>query len=184
MDFNQLFVLMYFICYSTPAYCYIAYFSFQSNMGFQLVVLLVVISFSVSHSAIISDSMQKNVLDYQSKITILQFLLSEDCESFNQLSDLPKDNLDLMKIRYRKLVFALAACHKEKGGQYPTLIYILYNIHVHMYVIYMCMYCYMCALHAYITCVYIHHYILYTIYMHMYVYCIYVSEIGAVVKVD
>ena len=95
-------------------------------MRVQLVILLVVFCLSVSYSAVIGESDQKELLDYQSKINILQHLLTQ-CGSFNDLSDLPEGNLSLLKLRYRKLVNALSACNSDKSKLVIIIVRILEN---------------------------------------------------------
>ena len=98
-------------------------------MAVQLVALLVVIFSLGSHSV----SIEEELLNYQNKINILQHLLDQDCRTFFRLSNLPKDNLSLLKIRFEKMVVALSECHKEKGkecAEYldaPTILFTLFK---------------------------------------------------------
>ena len=54
-------------------------------------------------------------MNYQSKINILQILLSGHCKAYAKLSSLPTDNLNMLKFRYEKMVKALAECEKRNS---------------------------------------------------------------------
>ena len=89
-------------------------------MRVQLVVLLVVFCVSVSHPALIDKSPQNDLLDYETKVSILLRLLKADCGVSTNLSTLLTDDVDLLKVRYQRMVRQHSECMKEQGKLIPA----------------------------------------------------------------
>ena len=77
-------------------------------------ILMLLICTIICQGAVISPSDQQEVLDYESKITVLHGLLKTECGTYPNLTYFLSDNLTLLKIRYQRILENLLECHKEK----------------------------------------------------------------------
>ena len=89
-------------------------------MTVQQVVLLVVICVSVSHSLVVSDSSQSELLEYKTRVNTVVRLLEVDCEITTNLSSLSIDDRDILKFQYQRLLQQLSQCYKDKAKEAST----------------------------------------------------------------
>ena len=112
-------------------------------MRVQLVVLLVVFCVSVSHPALIDKSPQNDLLDYETKVSILLRLLRADCGVSTNLSAVLADDVDLLKFRYHRMAHQLSECLKDKAAQTNGKYYLtpacsgsqFHSIYVYLYAV-------------------------------------------------
>ena len=89
-------------------------------MRVHLFTFIAAICFSVSYSAVINESPQKDLLEYETRVHILQRLLKADCDISNNVSTLLTDDRDVLKLQYQRLVRQLSDCHKDQAKQTAT----------------------------------------------------------------
>ena len=89
-------------------------------MRVHLFTFIAAICFSVSYSAVINESPQKDLLEYETRVHILQRLLKADCDISNNVSTLLTDDRDVLKLQYQRMVRQLSDCHKDQAKQAAT----------------------------------------------------------------